>query len=723
MPHDRSDSPRRTRGWRRALRPRKRAAMAGVCVGLAGYGVIASALSVSCPEDAACVTLAELRRGAELPEAFHIYDRSGALFAEVGGPLREAVPQDRIPDLLADAYVAVEDRRFWEHAGVDGRGVARAALRNLRDGGVTEGASTIPMQLVRTLWAESLRGAHPWRRKLIEARTAPKLIRDLGHERVLTLYLNAIYLGNGVYGVGRASRYYFGVGVESLTLGQIATLIGITRAPEAYEPFGHPERALDMRNVVLRTLMDAGVVTAEEAQEAASRGLDLARRDPGAPPPMQRTHLTAAITRELRRIAPDLATRPGLRIHTTIDRRLQADAEAALLDQLGAVESGRFGPFAANDPAAPVEGAAVAIDPRSGAVLAWVGGRDFTRSEFDRVDQARRQVGSLVKPFLVGAALEHGYGIVDLVTADTVPIETEGGEWLPDDHVDVAVLPLREALIRSSNRAAAQLGASLGPDVVVEMAGRVGLGEVPALPATSLGAFEASLLQMTAAYAIFGNGGVLVAPHLIRRVESSGGEVVWAEPAAAPHERVLGAREAYVVLDALRAVVDRGTGAVVRANGYRGPAAGKTGTTNDGRDAWFIGLTPELAAGVWIGFDQPRPIVPGRGGSALAAPVWAAWMRAAQARDQGLTHQDQGPRDWIPPVGVEQVRYDPGTGEVVDRGCSRPLRSDLPEAWVIAGSYEPRLCRGGVGGWLDRLWRGFVPFRSEPLRPLIRTPR
>ena len=624
MSDDRPAPSRRTPLWGRVLTARKGAALAGVCVGLASYAALSRALSVSCPLDAACVTLDELRGGAELPEAFHIYDREGALFAEVGGPLREALPPERIPALLANAYVAVEDRRFWEHAGVDGRGVLRAALRNLREGGVAEGASTIPMQLVRTLWAESLRGAHPWRRKLIEARTAPLLVRDLGHERVLTLYLNATYLGNSVSGVGRASRYYFGVGVESMTLGQIATLAGITRAPEAYEPFGHPERALDMRNVVLRQLLETGVVSADAAQEAASRGLDLTRHRHEGTTHEQRTHLTAAITRELRRVAPDLATRPGLRIHTTIDRDLQAAGEVALSAQLNAIESGRLGPFADADSAAPIQGAAVALNPATGAVLAWVGGRDFGRSEFDRVDQARRQVGSLAKPFLVGAALERGYGIVDLVSADTVPIETEGGDWLPADHVDVAALPLREALIRSSNRAAAQLGASLGTDAVVQTLNRAGFDEVPALPATSLGAFEASLLQTTAAYAAFGNGGRRVSPHLILRVESSDGTQVWSEPEGAPLERVLGPREAFVVLDALRAVVDRGTGASVRSSGYHGPAAGKTGTTNDGRDAWFIGLTPDLVAGVWIGFDQPRPIIPGRGGSALAAPAWAA---------------------------------------------------------------------------------------------------
>lgn len=693
-----------------------RAVVAGVVFGLVAFVIVARTFSVSCPEGSACVTLDELRRGAALPEALHLYDRDGALFAEVGGPVRQSLSREEIPDLLEDAFVAVEDRRFWEHGGVDGRGVVRAALRNLREGGRAEGASTIPMQLVRTLWAESLRGTHPWRRKVIEARLAPRLIEDLGHERVLTLYLNAIYLGNGVYGVERASQYYFGVGVDSLSVGQIATLVGITRAPESYEPFGHPERALDVRNTVLQALMQSGVVTPEQAQEAASRGLELTRKVPSGPATPERSHLTAAITRELRRISTHLAGQSGLRIQTAIDSRLQAEGEAALEAQLVAIESGRYGPFLRGDSTAVLEGAALALDATTGAVRAWVGGRDFSRSEFDRVEQSERQIGSLIKPLLVAAAVERGYGIIDLVSADTVPIATDEGGWLPADHVTETALPLREALVRSSNRAAAHLGAALGTEAVVRAAERAGLGQVPALPSSSLGAFEASLLEMTAAYAAFGNGGLSVVPYLIERVESPDGEILWTRTEA-QRESVIDPRAAFVVLDAMQSVVDRGTGSAVRSAGYRGAAAGKTGTTNEGRDAWFIGLTPGIAAGVWIGFDQPREIVAGRGGSSLAAPLWGTWMRRSPARRVG------GGSGWIPPAGVERVRYDPSTGEVLDSGCSRPLRADFPEAWVVSGSYQPRLCRGGIRGWLDGIWRGLGPRRIEPLRPLIRSSR
>ena len=714
--------PKRLRAGARYLRPRplrsrtlRLALGGGAAFCLLTLVVVSRAFSVSCPPDSACVTLGDLRRGAPLPEALRIYDRHGALMAEVAGPRRRALPRERIPDLVADAFVAVEDRRFWDHGGVDVRGVARAALRNFRDGEIAEGASTIPMQLVRTLWAESLRDVGPWRRKVIEARTAPRLIDDLGHEQVLTLYLNAIYLGNGLYGVERASRHYFGVGVDDLDLRQVATLVGIARSPEYYEPRAHPERARTVRDVVLRALADAGVVSDAQADAAIARGLGLADLDDVATPARARTHYTAAVTRELRRVAPDLAGAPGLALHTTLDTAVQARGETALAAQLRAIEAGRYGPFTVADSLSVLEGSALALDPVTGAVRAWIGGRDFRRSEFDRVDQARRPVGSLVKPFLVAAALDRGYGIVDPVSADTVPIQTDLGPWLPADHVGETVLPLREALVRSSNRAAAHLGMALGVETVGDVVRRAGLeSPVPAVPSAAIGAFDASLLEMTSLYAALGNGGLAVEPYLIERIETPDGEVAWKRESPTRSNRVLERGTSFVVLDALRAVVDRGTATAARSGGYSGPAAGKTGTTNEGRDAWFIGLTPGLAAGVWIGFDQPRGVVEDRGGGALAAPAWGTWM-------QSLSRLPDLPRTsvaWVPPPGLEHVRYDLRSGEVLDRDCGGSLGSDYEEAWVHAGRYERRDCNGGVRGWFERAWHVFDPPDRGRLRPV-----
>jgi len=692
----------------------RRVQVALVCVALAlTYFGLSRAFSVTCGRTPDCVTLGELRSGARLPEAVRIYDASGGLMAEVAGPLRHSLQSNEIPELVADAFVTVEDRRFWDHGGVDALGVLRAAMRNLRAGGIEEGASTIPMQLVRTLWAEPLRDVGPWRRKIIEARTAPRLIEELGHERVLDLYLNAIYMGNGVYGVDRAAEQYFGVGASALDLGQLATLVGMTRAPEYYDPVQHPERATEVRDVVLSTLADAGVITEAERAAAAARGLEVLDSDSTLVERRRRTHLTAAILRELRDVAPELAGGPGLSVHTTIDPLVQAAGVEALAAQITRIESGRYGRFEREDSTTPLEGAAVALEPHTGAVLGWVGGRDFSRSEFDRVEQARRQVGSLVKPFLVAAAIEDGYGITDLVSSDTVPIDTGDGPWLPADHVPETVLPLREALVRSSNRAAAHLGVALGLEQFARVAELDGLApSVPALPSTSIGAFDASLLDLTAAYALFGNGGERVEPHLISRIDGPDGTHLWSRVDASTSTRTMDPATAFVVLDAMRAVVDRGTGYPVRESGYWGPAAGKTGTTNDGRDAWFVGLTPGVTAGVWIGFDRPRPIVQGQGGGGLAAPAWGAWMSALQQTPRSVTAA------WIPPAGVERVIYDGRTGEVLDLSCDGGLGSGLYEAWVTVGRFQRRPCENP--GFLRRLWRKVAPGRQERLSPVRR---
>jgi penicillin-binding protein 1A len=451
-----------------------------------------------------------------------------------------------------------------------------------------------------------------------------------------------------------------------------------------------------------------GIVTRAEADEASARDLELAPLDPDFAGRRRRTHLTAAVMRELRVVAPDLAGQPGLRIHTTIDSRVQEEGRAALEAQLAAIESGRYGRLEVRDSLMTLEGAAVALEPRSGAVLAWIGGRDFARSEFDRVEQGKRQVGSLVKPFLVAAAIESGYGITDMVSADTVPIATDQGPWLPADHVQETELPLREALVRSSNRAAVHLGQSLGLERVARLAARGGLGdEIPLLPSSAIGAFDASLLDLATAYAPFGNGGLRVEPHLIRRIHGPDGSLLWERPGTGEPSRVFDERNAFVVLDALRAVVDRGTGNPIRASGYWGPAAGKTGTTNDGRDAWFVGLTPAMVAGVWIGYDQPRRIVPGRGGGDLAAPSWGAWMKALERTPRSVRAA------WIPPSGVELVRYKEATGEVVDFSCDVQLGMGYHEAWVHAGRYRRAVC--DAPGWLRRLWRGIVPFEPQPI--------
>ncbi len=692
------------------LGPRKQAVIVLACSGVFGIGLSALThwFSVSCVPDVPCVTLAELADGAPLPEAIHLYDRYGTPLADIAGPLRRSLPPSRITPRLAAAWVAVEDRRFWKHGGIDYLGVVRAAGRDLAARRIEEGASTIEMQLVRTLWAPSLEHVGAWRRKIIEARTAPMLLDRLGRRRILELYLNSIYLGDGVYGVDAASHDYFGVAADSMDLAQIATLVGMTRTPERYQPRKHPNRAVRRRNVVLDVLADAGVVSREAADAAKARKLvtvDAPRRMD------RRTYATAAVTRAIRQVAPDLAGQPGLRVFTTLDPEIQRAGENALRRQLAAIEAGRYGPTVDADSAGPLEGAAVAIDPWTGAVRAWIGGRDFEESQFDRVAQAQRQVGSLVKPFLVAAALERGLGILDLVSSDTISLPVHDGVWSPRDHVDDTILPMREALIHSSNRAAVHLGLSIGVAPVRRISQAMGIATpIRDVPSSFLGSFDASLLDMTTAYAAFDDGGLRVEPHLLDSIAGPDGMVKWRYQPPAQRTRVLSTETSFVVLDALRDVVDRGTAVAVRATGYDGPAAGKTGTTDGVRDAWFIGLTPDMAAGVWIGYDRPRTITRHGSGGGLAGPVWGRWMQAVhrQLGEDSLA--------WLPPPGVRPVRYDPATGNAYDADCRFAVDSPYETAYIQEDHYlDIGRCPGGLYRWLDALWTALAPRKVRSL--------
>lgn len=690
-------------------RPRKRTVVAvSAVLLLVGAFAVQRLFSVSCSADVPCVTLAALKDGAPLPEAMHVLDRYGDPLADVSGPRRRAIADDHMPERLKRSWVAVEDKRFWDHGGVDFRGVARAVIQDLRSRSLQEGASTIPMQLVRTLWAENFRGVNPLRRKLIEARTARELVGALGHERVLTLYLNSIYMGNGLYGVGAASRYYFGVSPEDLTLAETATLVGMTRTPEKYEPRRHPERAKRRRDVVLGVLARAGIAGADEAEAARATPV----RTTDVPPDLyRRSYITAAVRRALNEVAPDLADRSGIYVYTTIDPRIQQAGTEALRTQLATIERGYYGRIPGGDKDDPLQGAAVSVDTHTGAVRAWVGGRDFGGSQFDRVAQGRRQVGSLVKPFIVASALEEGYGILDAVSADTFSIRSGQSMWSPADHVQSPMLPMREALVHSSNRAAVHLGSAVGFDRFRAVAREAGLqAEIPELPSVFIGSFEASLLHVTGAFASFDNGGFQVEPYLVERVEDADHKILWEHQAPDSLAQPLDQVTAFVVLDAMRDVVDRGTGRPVRATGYEGPAAGKTGTTNGSRDAWFVGLVPGLASGVWIGFDTPRTVVRGGSGGSLAGPVWGNWMK--DATDSGAVPH----LEWIAPLGVRRVRYDESTGTPVPETCHGGESSSYAAAYVPEGMYDVRRCPGGFGDWLRDLWH---MFKSDDVKPVV----
>lgn len=598
-----------------------------------------------CGEEQTCVTVDELAAGYGLEESYHIYDRSGQVMADVGGTNRRFVPLEDIPPRVRDAWIAVEDRRFRDHGGIDLKSVGRAMWANVTNGSIAEGASTIPMQLVRVLWPETVRSMSPWRRKLLEARLAPRLVDELGKDRVLELYLNGIYLGQGVYGVGLASEHYFGVPPDSLSLSQLATLVGMTKTPERLDPRENPERSRARRDVVLDLLTEAGVVSAAEAREAASEAIQVTEK---APTRRSRSYVTAAVRRELEQVAPELVGRQGLRIYTTVDPRAQESARRRLRAHLSAVERGAMGRYLGGS--APLQGGLVAMESGSGAILALVGGRDFSSTQLNRPLQSRRPVGSLAKPILLAAALEHGISSTRAISTSEISMEGAGGKtWSPADHVSDDWLLPRDMVVRSSNRAAVHLGQEVGVERFATQVRSMGVDEdVPSYPSSFLGAFEASLAEMTAAYAALENGGHRVEPFLIRSVEDSDGRLLWDRGTVGTGARVVSDATAHLVLDAMRDVVNRGTAWRVRRY-LDGPAGGKTGTTDEGRDAWFVGVRPGLAAGVWIGLDRPGTISEGASGGRLAAPLWGQWM-------SDLAQAGYGQGGWTPPPRVTSVR-------------------------------------------------------------------
>jgi penicillin-binding protein 1A len=630
-----------------------------------------------------CPSVADLREYRP-PEATRVFAMDGSLVADLSPQRRVVLELRDIPPLLREGAVAVEDRRFWDHQGIDTRGVVRALWRNVSARSIREGFSTITMQLARNVFPERLPMSEKVGRKVCEVHLARKVEREFTKREILERYLNQIYLGSGLYGVEAAAQGYFGVPVERLSPAQAALLVGLAKSPEGYNPRRHPDRAIQRRNVVLGVMAEARVIDHATAEAARSEPLDLA-------PPLEASgpapYVVAAVRRELlARFGPD-ADVMGLRVYTGLDPDLQRAARDALVNQIERIEAGAYGRYshpkgpAADADTPTLEGMVIVLDPQTGAVRALVGGRDFATSQFDRAFQARRQPGSAFKPLVYAAALESGLPPSTRLETTPVAIETAGSPvWRPGDHVadTVQSLSLRAALAISSNHAAVRLGQWVGEPRVATLGRRLGLSTpIPPYPSIHLGSAEVIPAELVAAFAVFGNGGYQVQPRLIERVEDLRGNVVWQAPGA--RHQVLDAGVAFLTLSLMEDVVNSGTGSAVRANGFWQPAAGKTGTTNEGKDVWFVGLTPDLVAGVWLGFDRPRSIMPAASGGRLAAPVWATLMTQAY-RTRPV------PAPWTPPPNVVSAQIDDRTGYLATSQCPY---EDVRIEYFLVGT-EPR---------------------------------
>jgi penicillin-binding protein 1A len=528
------------------------------------------------------------------------------------------VPLGAISPLLRNAIVAVEDHRFYKHGSLDSLGILRAVFENTRSRGVVQGGSTITQQLARTLFLSNER---TWGRKLKEAALAFMIERQLSKERVLELYLNRVYFSGGVYGCESISRKLFGKPARAVTLPEAALIAGLIRAPSALSPWQNPEGALGRSRVVLARMRELGYISSEAERSAlasppAIRPWTAANDAPGA-------YAKEYLRQQFRdRFGGDLP--PDWRVHTTFLPELQAMAERAVAAGLARLRN------------AKLQAALVALDPNTGDLLALVGGRSYGTSQFNRALRAKRQPGSAFKPFLFAAALEHGYSPVSVLSGLNSMAEAGPGEWTPENaHGETpGEATLREALLESNNRAAAALGRRIGTAPLLRVAGDLGMRDLPDVPSLALGSGEVTPLELTAAYAVFANGGWAVRPRSIAEVLDAGGSVALEN--GVERRRVFSEGAAFQMVSMLRDVMDRGTGAQARALGVRFDAGGKTGTTDDYKDAWFVGFSTSIVAGVWVGLDQPAPIGPEAYGARIALPIWADFMRnAARLRRPG----------------------------------------------------------------------------------------
>ncbi|CAN5750237.1 PBP1A family penicillin-binding protein [soil metagenome] len=525
---------------------------------------------------------------------------------------RRDVPLAEITHNLRNAFVAVEDHRFFQHLGVDPIALGRAVLRNVRSDSV-QGGSTLTQQLARTLF---LSNQKTYGRKIREAMLALMIDSELSKDQVLELYLNRIYLSAGVYGVETMSRLLFGKPAKNVTLAEAALIAGLARAPSALSPWTNLDGALDRSHVVLKRMREEGFITVEQEQ-AARRGKITVRPYAGAVDPRggyAKEHLRQQFRDEFGGDHP-----PDWQVKTTFVPELQEAGERAVLEGLR-----RF-----ND--AGLQAALVAVDPETGDVLAVVGGRDFRESQFNRATRSRRQPGSAFKPFLYAAALEHGYSPVS-VLGGLATIAPQGPEeWSPRNSSGETpdALTIRAALLESNNRAATALQQRMGSRPVLRLASDVGMHDLPDVPSLSLGTGLVTPLELTAAFAAFPNGGYAVRPRSIIRVIN--GDGASAVENVITRQRVISEQSAYQMVSMLSDVVDRGTASSARQT-IRFPAGGKTGTTNDFKDAWFVGFSSSVVVGVWVGFDQPKTIGREAYGSRYALPIWADFMRRSSRR-------------------------------------------------------------------------------------------
>jgi penicillin-binding protein 1A len=589
-----------------------------------------------------------------------IYSSDNVLLAELFLEKRDPIPIDQMPEMLITALITTEDRQFYHHSGLDLKGIARAILSNIRSGAYVEGASTLTQQLSKTLF---LTPEKSLQRKLRESFLSFQLERRYSKDEILELYLNQIYFGSGAYGVQMAADKFFGKAAADLDLPESAMLAAMPKAPSVYSPLVNADRAIRRRNIVLTQMRDTGAITQEAYEEAISREYS---------PPTRKNNRRAPyfvdyIIRELeKKIGSAALYKGGLTIQTTLSYGLQQAAEKALESGLGEIEQRMA---ASGVPYPDPQGAMIAIDVKTGAILVMAGGRDYGASQFNRAVDAYRQPGSAFKPIIYAYAIERDFDQSSLLL--DAPVSYNG--WQPRNFSGTyeGEITLRKSLADSKNIPAVRLLQTLGPSAVVDFARTCGLtSPLSPYPSLALGAFEVSLLELTSAYTVFPNQGVHIKPYGITAVSGLDGRLMWENSRL--RKIVMSRSGAAIMTDLLRGAVTEGTGK--RALSIGRPVAGKTGSTSEYRDALFIGFSPSIAAGVWTGRDNFSPLGPYETGGRAALPIWIRFMESA-LKDQPVDFFDF-------PDDITEIRIDPFSGSRVHDSSgvvARFKKSKIPE--------------------------------------------
>ena len=614
----------------------------------------------------------DIKKVGEMPERNTVFDVDGKIYSRLAGANRLKVSLGEVSPLFISAVLAREDARFYEHQGIDWRGIMRALVRDVLSGSAKEGASSITQQLARNSLPL---GGRTMSRKLLEAMVALRIERDFTKQQILELYVNRIYFGNGCYGIETASQAYFGKSASQLNLSEAALLAGLIRSPNRFSPLKNPEAAAAQRDAVLDRLVALKKLSPAQAEEAKRAKIST---HPKRLPFIQENYAMDAVQRDLNGLlTEDQIDNGGLSIYTTLDPALQNATQQALETKLTKIEhqSNFHHPLKENyqppengegDSSMPyLEGAVVVIDNASGGIRALVGGRDYGQSKFNRaLAPANRQVGSAFKPFVYAIAFTHG--LLPGAAISDGPIQAGeiagAGNWSPanSDGKYGGTLPCSYGLINSRNTMSVRVGQFAGLDSVQKVASTLNLGQkIPAGPATYIGSFETNLRDLTAAYAVFPNEGVRKQAYIIERIDDQQHKPVYL--AAHISTPALDPSAAWMTSQLMEEVLTRGTAASARSLGFKLPAAGKTGTTNDYKDAWFLGYTSTLTCGVWVGFDQPTTIVSRGYGAALALPIWT------QVMDKAAQHYPAEPLQ--PTMPIQRATVCSISNQLATTGC------------------------------------------------------